>query len=40
MEPLIRAKNELIVFAQEHRHKGAALIVRTKLIVIIVKNVN
>ena len=40
MEPLIRAKNELTVFAQEHRHKVAALIVRTKLIVIIVKNVN
>lgn len=39
MELLIRAKNELIVFAQEYRHKVAALIVRTKLIVIIVKNV-
>lgn len=37
MEPLIRAKNELVALAQEHRHKIAALLVRTKLIVIIFK---
>ena len=45
MEPLIRAKNKLITFAQEHGYKVAvfdienklgAILVRTKLIQLIV----